>query len=280
MSSLTHPATTINPFPPASVQAELGKARCPQCGKEVTSLRCGHCGSRLPAWQADLYGALVRRIAGTGGSRRTDTGHEGGVPDGGKDASRTASGDERYTPAWLTEAVRQVMGGIDLDPASSTQANLTVQAARFYTRETDGLKNHWEGRIFLNPPFSTGLRPWVEKLAAEIQAGRVGQAFVIGPTDMLTHLASKWFRVLIEGSLFLPGERIEFLDPATGRRTGPRFGVFCSYWGPEQRLFVRVFGGKGVILQPAAVPDDRHADRPDGKARYSAPGGQQSPSRP
>lgn len=50
---------------------------CPKCGKPVQSLRCGHCGSRLPTWQADLYAATIRQLARTGGDR-ADTDHQGG----------------------------------------------------------------------------------------------------------------------------------------------------------------------------------------------------------
>ena len=54
--------------------------RCPKCGKVVESLVCGHCGSSLPDWQADLYGAAIRQIAKLGGNR-ADAGQQGG--DGG-----------------------------------------------------------------------------------------------------------------------------------------------------------------------------------------------------
>jgi hypothetical protein len=171
----------------------------------------------------------------------------------GDDPGKLANRDERYSPAWLVEAVRDLMAGIDMDPASSPEANRTVGAAKIYTRETDGLKHPWDKRIFLNPPFSTGLRPWVEKLTAEIEAKRVEQAFVIGPMDMLCHLAAPWFRVLVAGSLLVPYRRLEFLNPETGQQAGPRFGTFCAYWGPEQHRFVRAFGETGVILQPAKV---------------------------
>ena len=93
----------------------------------------------------------------------------------------------------------------------------------------------------------------MEKLEAEIRAGRVEQAFVIGPTEMLAHLCNQWFRVLVAGSLLLPHKRIEFLKPDTGRWTGPRFGTFTAYCGGEQDRFVSVFGDKGRILQPARV---------------------------
>jgi hypothetical protein len=46
----------------------------------VDTLLCGHCGSRLPPWQAELYAAAARQLARTGGVR-TDTANEGGIAD-------------------------------------------------------------------------------------------------------------------------------------------------------------------------------------------------------
>jgi len=50
----------------------------------------------------------------------------------GPPASRTLKSVEWYTPARYVEAARSVMGGIDLDPASSTLANTVVKATYFY----------------------------------------------------------------------------------------------------------------------------------------------------
>lgn len=46
--------------------------------------------------------------------------------------------DEWYTPAKYIEAAREVLGSIDLDPASNDFANETVKASVYYTEERDG----------------------------------------------------------------------------------------------------------------------------------------------
>jgi len=49
-----------------------------------------------------------------------------------------------YTPEKLVGAARTVLGGIDLDPASSEEANKTVKATRYFTEADDGLSQPWE----------------------------------------------------------------------------------------------------------------------------------------
>ncbi len=63
--------------------------------------------------------------------------------------------NEQYTPAIIVEMVREVLGSIDLDPATSKLANETVGASKIITLE-DGpeatFETAWEGNVFLNPP--------------------------------------------------------------------------------------------------------------------------------
>ena len=60
---------------------------------------------------------------------------------------------ELITNQDLVTAAHALMGGIDLDPASSRVANKYVQAKRFFTPQDDGLNcQEWEGKVYLFPP--------------------------------------------------------------------------------------------------------------------------------
>ena len=61
--------------------------------------------------------------------------------------------NEFYSPAYVIDAARACMGGIDLDPASCAAANETVRATRFYSLKDDGMKRPWFGKVWLNPPY-------------------------------------------------------------------------------------------------------------------------------
>ena len=68
--------------------------------------------------------------------------------------------DDWWTPPPIIDAARASMGGIDLDPASCSEANETVAAARWIGPPDDGLSRAWGGKVWVNPPFSQGAR-WV-----------------------------------------------------------------------------------------------------------------------
>lgn len=63
------------------------------------------------------------------------------------------------TPGPVVRLVHQLMGGIDIDPASTQFANRLVKAKRYYDYSTNGLNKAWPGRVFLNPPGGKIARP-------------------------------------------------------------------------------------------------------------------------
>lgn len=152
--------------------------------------------------------------------------------------------NEWYTPAEYIAAAREVMGGIDLDPATHPIAQQTVRATEFYTRQDDGLSLSWHGRVWLNPPYA---QPWiarfVDKMVAEFTEGSVEQAV------MLTHnyTDTAWFhKAQTEALLCFTRGRVRFVDP-DGELCAPTQGQCFFYFGPERGRFREAFRRFGFV---------------------------------
>ena len=154
--------------------------------------------------------------------------------------TNNSGNNEWYTPSEYIEAAREVMGEIDLDPASSKLANETVRAITYFTAEDDGLLYHWSGNVFMNPPYSSdmiGKFAW--KLADHIVKGDVIQAVVL--VNNATETA--WFGELINiaTAIVFPHGRIKFVD-SEGNPTGtPLQGQAIIYAGDNPDIFLEVF---------------------------------------
>jgi len=155
--------------------------------------------------------------------------------------------NEWYTPETYIIAARDVMGGIDLDPATSTIANEQVQAECIFTEDDNGLESDWHGRVWLNPPYSQpAIAHFANKVVAEYQCGNVDAAIVL--THNYTDTA--WFHTLAKASAaicFTRG-RIAFESP-DGRKAAPTQGQAFFYFGPNVDAFVSVFKTIGFIVE-------------------------------
>jgi ParB family chromosome partitioning protein len=145
------------------------------------------------------------------------------------------------------------MGNIDLDPASCAMANRTVKAGDFFSAEEDGLQHDWWGRVWLNPPYGTGLVvPFVQKLVGEITSGRVKQACVLVNNGTET----VWAQLLLrhcQAVCFLSG-RVKFLDLDGEPRRSPLQGQALFYFGPQSPCFCNEYQEAGTILIPTKRP--------------------------
>lgn len=104
----------------------------------------------------------------------------------------TSNTGEWYTPKRVIDSVHKVLQGIDLDPCSTKEANKTVCALRYFTKEDDGLKHLWKGQIYMNPPYGNDIGDWVEKLTKEHTSLRLKEAIALLPARTDTN----WFYML------------------------------------------------------------------------------------
>ncbi len=165
---------------------------------------------------------------------------------------------EWYTPGKYIEPARATMGSIDLDPASCARANQTVKAATYFDRTADGLRQHWYGRVWLNPPYSDyrgQAAAWASKLLAEYQSGRVEQAVLL---VNLSVAYQKAFQAIARvGAVCMVNERISFVSATGVQRDGPPQANMLLYLGERRRQFAAEFmeSGLGVVLE--VVRDDK-----------------------
>lgn len=155
--------------------------------------------------------------------------------------------NEWYTPQTHLDAAYEVLGNIDLDPASSEIANKTVQADQIFTIDDDGLTKEWAGRVWMNPPYAQPfIAQFVEKLASEYEAGRVTEAI------SLTHnyTDTVWFHRAAKScaAICFTRGRIGFLSPE-GKKAAPTQGQAFFYYGSKVAEFVASFSRIGFVVE-------------------------------
>lgn len=167
--------------------------------------------------------------------------------------------DVYHTPPLYIEAARRVMGGIDLDPASSREANLVVMAEGIYTYEDDGLAHDWHGRIWLNPPYKDLGPQFVRHLLLQVDAGHVSQAIVCLNANSV---GSRWFAPLWDHALCFSHHRPAFNGPGCAPSKSAVFvGVRVD---PD--VFAAEFRRFGPVVLGALSPT---ADPPSQSAQWS-----------
>jgi hypothetical protein len=148
---------------------------------------------------------------------------------------------EWYTPKHILNLVIDVLGEIDLDPASN-QGDPWVPAKKHFTVDDDGLAQEWSGRVYLNPPWDSqgSPRAWVTKLVHEYQQGQVTQAICLLPARTNTEwmgMLAPYPRVYVRG-------RLRFSD---GAGEAP-FPVMLVYLGVAIGPFARSFSTVGDVF--------------------------------
>ena len=113
---------------------------------------------------------------------------------------------EWYTPIKIFDAL-----GIefDLDPCSPGKKIVPwVPAKRHLTIEDDGLTAHWEGNIWLNPPYGSDTPAWLEHLSVAYECG-----IATGIALVFARSSTQWFHTYVQKATaicFIKG-RIKFV---------------------------------------------------------------------
>jgi ParB family chromosome partitioning protein len=165
---------------------------------------------------------------------------------------------EWYTPGFIIDLARKVLGKIDLDPASCETANKVVEATRYFTEEDDGLVQEWKGRVWLNPPYlASSIIAFTDKLVHEYLVGNIEAAILLcnaaTDTNWWQHVSSVADRVAF------PNDKVKFwADDRESQLVQPQSFM---YFGQDVDKFRSVFGQPkvGTVLRHrvfAVTPDD------------------------
>lgn len=159
------------------------------------------------------------------------------------------STDEWYTPKEIIDA----LGEFDLDPCAPMRP-LWRTARVMYNKEQDGLKQKWEGRVWLNPPYS---RPTIEHFITRMVEHNNGIALLFNRLD------NKMFQDVVfpkaKGILFMKG-RIKFHREDGTIGESPGCGSILVAFGEENAETLRSSNIEGRYIQVNQEPCNTHVD--------------------
>ena len=157
-----------------------------------------------------------------------------------KAPNSSKSSDCWYTPPEIVELVEKVLGKIDLDPCSDDGKH--IPAASHYTTTENGLNQQWQGKVFINPPYSCPGK-WIEKLISEVNDSNVTEAIAILPASTDT----TWFAPLWNQPICFWKGRIKFLDTNYQPKLPARQSHCLIYWGENADKFNEFFSEYGEV---------------------------------
>ncbi|MCL2733845.1 MAG: phage N-6-adenine-methyltransferase [Actinomycetia bacterium] len=164
-----------------------------------------------------------------------------------KTSAASETGDnEWYTPPDIVLAARAVLGGIDLDPASSPEANAVIGASRIWTAADDGLARPWAGKVWMNPPYAQpACDRFCARLAREYAEGAVTAACVLVNNATET----TWFQEVggQAAAVCFPRGRLRFWQPGK-ESAAPLQGQAVLYLGPDPVAFRAEFVKFGIVV--------------------------------
>lgn len=116
--------------------------------------------------------------------------------------------DDWPTPRYVFDRLNDEFH-FDLDVCAD---DLNHKCERYYTKETDGLSQEWNGMCWMNPPYGRTIGQWVKKAYESARGGVVVVCLLPARTD------TKWWRdyVMKASELRFISGRVKFGDSKQG----------------------------------------------------------------
>lgn len=147
---------------------------------------------------------------------------------------------EWYTPPTIIQA----LGEFDLDPCTSQVAwDFNHSAKKYYTMEDDGLSKEWDGRIWMNPPYS---QPTITQFMERMAIHNNGIALLYNRSD------NKMFHSFVfpvADSIFFLKGRIRFYRPDGTVGEQPGSGSVLIAFGRNNTEAIENSGLKGHMFK-------------------------------
>jgi DNA N-6-adenine-methyltransferase (Dam) len=161
---------------------------------------------------------------------------------------------EWYTPARYIDAVREVLGEIDLDPASCAEANAVVRAKQFFTKKDKPLERDWRGTVFMNPPYGTDNGDSVAAMFCTKALAEFDQENITEGIILVNSLHSQpWQAPLYSQPICFVDHRIKFVSGDGEENKNPTMSNIFVYLGSDEKKFARVFSRLGYVMFPSRV---------------------------
>lgn len=153
--------------------------------------------------------------------------------------SQKMKNDEWLTPPEIVAA----LGPFDLDPCSPINRPWAT-AERHFTREDNGLWKPWEGRVWLNPPYSSDARKWILRLS---EHGR-GTALIFARTETEWFWDGVWRSSTARAALFFEGRLCFYYVDGTQCKTNAGAPSVLVAYGDEDANRLRNSGLAGAFV--------------------------------
>ena len=114
----------------------------------------------------------------------------------------TSVTDQWATPVAFFDKINAEHGPFDVDVCADA-AN--AKCDKYFDEQVDGLKQHWKGKCWMNPPYGRHIGAWMKKAFEESKSGSTVVCLVPARTD------TKWWHdYAMRGSITFIKGRLKF----------------------------------------------------------------------